>query len=106
MTRSDWWSGDVNLSFRPATYWPKSLTAEQLLSRVKGQARREIARKVLEEQGFSGLSTFLARQGPARPSCQDRHRRGPRGLPRSRGTSAQGRGGATPRPRLGRRAPA
>jgi hypothetical protein len=58
MTRS----GDVDLSFRPATYWPKSLTTEQLLSRVKGKARRDIARKVLEEQGFPGLSTFLARQ--------------------------------------------
>jgi hypothetical protein len=28
---------NVDLSFRPDTYWPESLTPEQLLSRIRGK---------------------------------------------------------------------
>jgi len=48
-------------AWAPVTYWPESRTPEQLLSRIKGQARRELAREVLASEGFQGLTTFLAR---------------------------------------------
>ena len=51
-----------DLSYRPKTYWPESLDREQLLSRIKGQARRNIGRKILDEEGFVGLNLFLARE--------------------------------------------
>jgi len=52
----------ADLSYRPATYWPSAPTVEQLLSRIKGQARRDQARAIMESEGFSGLSTFIAQQ--------------------------------------------
>ena len=57
-------SSGVDLSFRPATYWPKSLNREQLLSRVKGKARRDTARFILEQgPGFTSLNQFVSREG-------------------------------------------
>lgn len=52
----------TDYSYRPATYWPAAPTVEQLLSRIKGQARRDQARAIMESEGFSGLSAFVARQ--------------------------------------------
>ena len=50
----------VNLSYRPITYWPESYDSATLLSRIKGKARRDIARLILLEQGISGLTAFIA----------------------------------------------
>jgi hypothetical protein len=68
-----------DLFYRPDTYWPESLTIEQLLSRIKGEARRQLAREIIETEGFAALSSFLARSelsdaerkswGAAHPSC-------------------------------------
>ena len=49
-------------SYRPDTYWPESRTPEQLLARIKGQVRRDIARRVLAERGFWALTAFVARE--------------------------------------------
>jgi hypothetical protein len=51
----------IDLCYRPDTYWPDSLTPEQLLSRINGKARQDIARGVFETEGFAGLTAFLAR---------------------------------------------
>jgi hypothetical protein len=51
----------IDLEFRPETYWPESLTPDQLLSRIHGKARQEIARGIYREKGFAGLSAFLVR---------------------------------------------
>ena len=69
----------IDLSFRPDTYWPESRTPEQLLARIKGQVRRDLARRILAEDGFAGLTAFLAREelpdeerrqwGLQHPSC-------------------------------------
>ncbi len=55
-------SASVNLAFRPKTYFPESPTREQLLARIKGQSRREMARGILETEGIAGLSDFVARE--------------------------------------------
>jgi len=52
----------IDMTFRPDTYWPESLTSEQLISRIRGKTRQEIARSILKEEGFTGLSSFLARE--------------------------------------------
>ena len=52
----------TDYSYRPPSYWPAAPTVDQLLSRIKGQARREEARAIMESEGFSGLSAFVARQ--------------------------------------------
>ncbi len=52
----------VDLPFRPDTYWPESLTPHQLLSRIQGRVRQDMARRIFEEQGFTGLNAFLARE--------------------------------------------
>ena len=51
----------IDLDFRPSTYWPESQRQEQLLANIKGKVRRDMAREVLSEKGFIGLSTFLGR---------------------------------------------
>jgi len=51
----------INLEFRPDTYFPESRDRAQLLSNIKGQARRELASRQLDEQGFTSLDTFIAR---------------------------------------------
>ena len=53
---------NFDLSFRPGTYWPESLTPEQLLSRIKGKRRQDIARALYKESGFTALSEFLVRE--------------------------------------------
>ena len=53
---------NIDLSYRPQTYWPVSLTQEQLISRIKGDARQKIARGILQTEGFPGLNEFLARE--------------------------------------------
>ena len=53
---------NIDLSYRPQTYWPVSLTQEQLISRIKGDARQNIARGILQTEGFPGLNEFLARE--------------------------------------------
>jgi len=50
-----------DLDYRPDTYWPASRTREQLLANINGKARREIAREVLDNEGFGGLTAFTAR---------------------------------------------
>jgi len=52
----------IDLPFRPETYWPESLTPHQLLSRIQGRVRQDIARSFFIEQGFRGLNRFLARE--------------------------------------------
>ena len=51
----------IDLSFRPDTYFPESKPREELLSRIKGQSRREIARGILEKEGIAGLNALIAR---------------------------------------------
>ena len=55
-------SVQIDLNYRPNTYWPEALDQEQLLSRIQGESRRTIARNVLAEEGFAGLNAFLARE--------------------------------------------
>lgn len=56
-------SSDVfDFGFRPETYWPESKTAEQLLTNIKGKVRRDMARRILAEEGFTGLNAFIARE--------------------------------------------
>ncbi|MCH8336378.1 MAG: hypothetical protein IIC61_10870 [Proteobacteria bacterium] len=55
-------SENIDLSYRPETYWPEALDQEQLLTRIKGESRRNIARNILAEEGFAGLNAFLARE--------------------------------------------
>ncbi|MCZ6830034.1 MAG: hypothetical protein O7F73_10685 [Gammaproteobacteria bacterium] len=52
----------IDLNYRPDTYWPESLTPEQLLSRIRGKERQDIARLAYAACGFSGLDAFLARE--------------------------------------------
>jgi hypothetical protein len=54
---------DIDLCFRPDTYWPESLTPEQLLTRIRGKRRQDIARELYKEFGFSALDEFLVREG-------------------------------------------
>jgi hypothetical protein len=54
---------NIDLSFRPDTYWPDSLTPEQLLSRIRGKRRQDIARELYKEFGFTALNEFLVREG-------------------------------------------
>ena len=51
------------MAFRPATYWPDALTPEQLLATIRGKKRRDIARRLYAEQGFSALTGFLVKPG-------------------------------------------
>jgi len=53
---------NIDLSYRPVTYWPESLDQNALISRIQGKARRDIARGILADEGFSGLTAFLARE--------------------------------------------
>ena len=55
-------SVQIDLNQRPDTYWPEALDQEQLLSRIQGESRRTIARRILTEEGFPGLTEFLARE--------------------------------------------
>jgi len=55
-------SNNLDFEFRPETYWPESRTPEQLLTRIKGKVRRDMARDILAEEGFAGLNAFLARE--------------------------------------------
>jgi len=55
-------SVQIDQNYRPVTYWPEALDQEQRLSRIHGEARRTIAREVLAEEGFAGLTEFLARE--------------------------------------------
>ena len=55
-------SVQIDLNYRPDTYWPESLDQEQLLSRIQGESRRTIARSILAEEGFAGLTAFFARE--------------------------------------------
>ena len=51
----------IDLEFRPDTYFPESRDRAQLLSNIKGQARRELVSHQLDEEGFTSLDTFIAR---------------------------------------------
>ena len=51
----------IDLEFRPDTYFPESRNRVQLLSNIKGQARRELVSRQLDEEGFPSLDTFIAR---------------------------------------------
>ena len=51
----------IDLEFRPDTYFPESRNRAQLLSNIKGQARRELVSHQLDEEGFTSLDTFIAR---------------------------------------------
>jgi hypothetical protein len=64
-------------SFRPDTYWPDSLTPDQLLMRIRGKERQDIARSLFEQQGFTALSQFLVREGLDEPDRTAWGRQGP-----------------------------
>jgi len=51
-----------DLDYRPDTYWPVSRSREQLLSRIKGQVRRQMAADALASGGVEALNVFLARE--------------------------------------------
>jgi len=53
----------IDMSFRPDSYWPESLTPDQLLSRIRGRTRQQIARRIYDAQGFRGLNEFLVKEG-------------------------------------------
>lgn len=53
----------IDMSFRPESYWPESLTPDQLLSRIRGKTRQQIARRIYEAEGFRGLNEFLVKEG-------------------------------------------
>lgn len=55
-------SKTIDMDYRPETYWPESRTPEQLLANIKGKARRDMARRILAEEGFAGLNEFVARE--------------------------------------------
>jgi hypothetical protein len=55
-------SAVLNSGFRPETYWPESRTPEQLLANIKGKVRRDIARRILAEEGFAGLNALIAQK--------------------------------------------
>ena len=55
-------SVQIDLNYRPNTYWPEALDQQQLLSRIQGESRRTIARNILADEGFAGLSKFFARE--------------------------------------------
>ena len=52
----------IDTSYQPGSYWPESLTPEQLLSRIRGKTRQEIARRIYEDQGFRGLNEFFVKE--------------------------------------------
>lgn len=52
-----------DMVFRPETYWPDSLTPDQLLTRIRGKERQDIARHLFETQGFPALTEFLEKEG-------------------------------------------
>ena len=54
-----------DFDFRPATYWPTSRTREQLLSRIKGRIRRQMAAKALAATHTAIL--FCDRRAAAKP---------------------------------------
>jgi hypothetical protein len=56
---------NVDRRFRPDTYWPKSLTPEQLLTRIRGKQRQDIARQLYRDGGFGALNAFLVKEGLA-----------------------------------------
>ena len=43
------WYEPVDLSFRPETYWPEESTLEKIVSRIKGEQRRQWARALLSD---------------------------------------------------------
>jgi len=47
---------NIDLNWRPDTYWPESQNRDQLLSHIKGQARREITRQALDSGGLAVLN--------------------------------------------------
>lgn len=51
------------MSFKRDTYWPNSLTPEQLLATIRGKKRQDVARRLSAEKGFSALSAFLVKSG-------------------------------------------
>lgn len=55
------------MAFRPDTYWPDSLTPDQLLTRILGKERQDIARHLFETQGFPALNEFLVKEGLSEP---------------------------------------
>ena len=44
----------IDMSFRPDSYWPESLTPEQLLSRIRGRVRQDIARRPMKAKVSGG----------------------------------------------------
>jgi len=61
----------IDFDFRPSTYWPESQTQEQLLANIKGKVRRDMARKVLRDEGFRGLNAFLGRAELDDDECRE-----------------------------------
>jgi hypothetical protein len=69
----------IDLDYRPQTYWPDSLTPGQLISQIQGKVRQDMAMAIYDEQGFTGLDAFIAREelseaernawGAMDPSC-------------------------------------
>ena len=53
----------IDMSFQPDSYWPESLTPDQLLSRIRGKTRQEIVRRIYEAEGFGALNAFLVKEG-------------------------------------------
>jgi hypothetical protein len=52
----------IDLKSRPETYWPESLTPDQLITHIHGKVRQDMARSIFNEKGFSGLTSFIARE--------------------------------------------
>ena len=60
-----------DLSYRPQTYWPEALDQEQLLSRIQGQARRDITRQMLLEGGAEGTDPMISGEALAGEDRRD-----------------------------------
>jgi hypothetical protein len=52
-------STPLNLDFRPETYWPVSGSLQSILSKIKGERRKRVVRKLLENGDATALSKWL-----------------------------------------------
>lgn len=53
---------NINMDYRPKTYWPELLSQKQLISKIKGKVRQEIARDILKNEETPELTADLARE--------------------------------------------
>ena len=55
-------STQLDLDYRPASYWGSLAEVEEILSRIPGTERRRIAKQILDTAGLEGLQGWLAKE--------------------------------------------